>query len=91
MSSDWHSVMPRCAAVITTRIIASASTHHSTGAISTSLPAVCVRVAWTTLSTMRAPTQATAEGSTPASMVTKASRNDSLRLVLHSSSSARLL
>ena len=74
-----------------TRINASTSTQPSTGVISTEPVAPCVRVALTTLSTMRAPTQATADGNTPATSVTKASRNDSLRLVVHTSSSARLL
>ena len=73
--------MPRCAPVMTTRISASASTHSSTGLMSTSVPAVCVRVASTTLSTMRAPTQATPEGSTPASIVMNPRKNASGRLV----------
>src|SRR5262245_56096952 len=91
LSSAWHSVMPRCAAVITTRIAASATTHHTVGMMSMGTLAAFARVAQYTLSTMRAPTQATPEGSTPARMVQKASRNDSGLLVLHRSSSARLL
>ena len=45
----------------------------------------------TTLSTMRAPIQATADGSTPATTVTRPNSTDSPRLVAHTSSSARLV
>ncbi len=46
-----------------------------------SWPLAMARVAQYTLSTMRAPTQATPDGSTPARMVQKPSRNDSGLLV----------
>src|SRR5688572_1785085 len=91
LSKAWHSVMPRCAAVMTTRISASAATHQTVGMMSMGTPAALARVAQYTLSTMRAPTQATPEGSTPARMVQKASRKDSGLLVPQRSSSARLL
>ena len=91
LSSAVHSEMPRWEAVINTRINASASTHSSTGMMSTSAPALWVCVASTTLSTMRAPTQATPEGNTPAMTVMQPRNIASGRLVDHRSSSARLL
>ena len=91
LSNAWHSVMPRCAAVMNTRMAASAATHQTVGMMSMATLAAFARVAQYTLSTMRAPTQATPEGSTPAITVQKASRNDSGLLVLQSNSSARLL
>ena len=76
---------------MTTRISASASTHTSTGVMSTLLPALCDFVASTTLSTMRAPTQATPDGNMPARTVMNPRKNASGRLVVQRSSSARLL
>ena len=91
MSNAWHNVMPRCAAVITTRMPASATTHHTVGMTLISCPLAMARVAQYTLSTMRAPTQATPEGRMPARMVQKPSRKDSALLVPQSSPSARLV
>ncbi len=92
LNSDWHSVMPRCAPVMITSISASTSTQTITG-VEIGVATGGVRLAGraTTLSTMRAPTQATADGSTPASSVTKPRNRASFGLVAHTSSRARLL
>ena len=74
-----------------TSVIASASTQPSTGLISTTAPETCVWPAATTLSTMRAPIQATADGRMPANTVTRPNSTERPRLVAHTSSSARLV
>ena len=91
LNSDWHSVMPRCAPVMITSISASTSTQTMTTVRSALPPAACALPAATTLSTMRAPTHATADGNTPATSVTKPRNRDNFGLVAHTSSRARLL
>ncbi len=91
LSSDWHREMPRWAPASAITSPASNPISVNTGVSDADPPAAETRLAPTTASTMRAPTNATPAGSRPAISVSSASATVSGRLVLHTSDSARPL